>query len=176
MGSIAYSRDDEGIVTLTLDAPGEAVNTIDSRFQADLGELVGRLESERDRIVGIVITSAKSTFCSGADLHPVLTLRPEDAGRFFDQVEAYKAILRRLERLGRPVAAAINGSALGGGLELALSCHHRVCTDDPRPGSSLGSRARTPAYRWSASACEIRRPGRRRQCTAWRKPRPSLSA
>ncbi len=131
MGSIAYSRDDEGLVTLTLDAPGEAVNTIDSRFQADLRDLVTRLEAERDEIAGVVITSAKSTFCVGTDLRPMLSLRTEDAERLFEQIEAYKAMLRRLERLGRPVVAAINGSALGGGLELALSCHHRICIDDP---------------------------------------------
>lgn len=130
MSSIRYQSGEQGVVTLVLDAPGRSVNTMDAAFRAELESVVGRLEAERDAIRGVVLTSAKRTFFAGGDLHALLAVRPEDAAAFFEEVQALKACLRRLERLGRPVVAAINGSALGGGLELALACHARICLDD----------------------------------------------
>src|SRR5690606_37060248 len=99
-------------------------------FRANLASIVERLETERENIRGVVVTSAKRTFFAGADLNELLAVRPEDAAAFFEEVQALKAYLRRLERLGRPVVAAINGSALGGGLEITLACHARICLDD----------------------------------------------
>ena len=61
----------------------------------------------------------------------MIKLGPENAGEAFDMVEAVKADLRKLETLGKPVVAAINGAALGGGLEIALACHHRIIADVP---------------------------------------------
>ncbi|HZU48144.1 MAG TPA: 3-hydroxyacyl-CoA dehydrogenase NAD-binding domain-containing protein, partial [Mycobacterium sp.] len=91
---------------------------------------------EKDSITGVVITSAKKTFFAGGDLTAMVKARPEDAGQFFDTVERVKKQLRTLEKLGRPVVAAINGAALGGGLEIALACHHRIAADVP--GSQIG--------------------------------------
>ncbi len=130
MSSIRYQSGEQGVVTLVLDAPGRSVNTMNAAFRAELASVVDRLEAERETIRGVVLTSAKRTFFAGGDLHALLAVRPEDAAAFFEEVESLKACLRRLERLGRPVVAAINGSALGGGLELALACHARICLDD----------------------------------------------
>ena len=130
MSSIGFHHGADGIVTLTLDAPGEPVNTMTASFQADLASTVERLEAERDQFVGVILTSAKTSFFAGGDLRSLASVQPEDAEAFFRGIEAMKKNLRRIEKLGRPVVAAINGHALGGGLELALSCHHRIAVDD----------------------------------------------
>src|SRR5919205_540833 len=130
--SIRWVIDDHGIVTLTLDDPGRSANTINDRYVTSMGQTVDRLEAERDSITGVIITSAKKTFFAGGDLNMLIKATPADA----EQITAFgaklKADLRRLEKLGRPVVAAINGAALGGGLEIALACHHRIALDDPR--------------------------------------------
>ncbi|HEU5428908.1 MAG TPA: 3-hydroxyacyl-CoA dehydrogenase NAD-binding domain-containing protein [Actinocrinis sp.] len=125
---IRYSRDAEDIVTLTIDQDGP-VNVMGAGFRADFGTVVQRLEAERDSIRGVIVTSAKKTFFAGADLRELVRITKADAAAFAREVESVKSLQRRLERLGRPVVAAVNGSALGGGLEIALACHHRVVLD-----------------------------------------------
>ncbi|RZI42384.1 3-hydroxyacyl-CoA dehydrogenase [Herbaspirillum sp. HC18] len=129
--SIQWQSDD-GIVTLTIDMPGQPVNTMNAAFQQALSETVARLESERDGIKGVILTSGKDTFFAGGDLRELIAIPADHAEECFQMVERNKAVLRRLEKLGRPVVAALNGSALGGGLELALSCHHRISLDNSR--------------------------------------------
>lgn len=129
---IRYERDDEGIVTLTMDDPDAGANTMNTAYKAAMGETIDRLESERDEITGVVLTSGKKTFFAGGNLTDLQKVTPETVGETFEEVEAIKAQLRRLERLGRPVVAAVNGAALGGGLEIALACHHRIAVDDDR--------------------------------------------
>ena len=124
--AVRYDRDVDGIVTLTLDDPQAPVNTMTPGFVTALRAAVDRLEAERSELVGVILASAKQTFFAGADLLALLDVGPGDAAALFEQVETVKALLRRLERLGRPVVAAVGGSALGGGLELALACHHRI--------------------------------------------------
>lgn len=125
---IRYSRDAEDIITLTIDQDGP-VNVMSAGFRADFAAAVGRLEAERDSIRGVIVTSAKKTFFAGADLRELVRATKQDAGDFARGVTLVRSSQRRLERLGRPVAAAVNGSALGGGLEIALACHHRVVLD-----------------------------------------------
>ncbi|MBR7837833.1 enoyl-CoA hydratase/isomerase family protein [Actinospica durhamensis] len=124
-----YDRDDDGVVTLTLDLPGSA-NVMNSTYRTAMAGAVGRLEAERATIAGVVITSAKKSFFAGADLNELIRATPELLDEFTSMLTDVKGQMRRLERLGVPVAAAVTGSALGGGLELALACHHRVCWDD----------------------------------------------
>lgn len=134
--AIRWERDADGVVTLTLDAPGQFATTLDTAFAVSLAAAVERLEAEADAVRGVIVTSAKETFLAGGDLRELLAARPGDARRVFDSGMALKASLRRLETLGRPVVAAINGTALGGGLELALACHHRIVLD--APGCRIG--------------------------------------
>ncbi|MFJ8830161.1 3-hydroxyacyl-CoA dehydrogenase NAD-binding domain-containing protein [Micromonospora aurantiaca] len=129
--TIRWEHGDDGIVLLTLDHPGRSANVMNAEFGESLAATVDRLEAERDRITGVIVTSAKKTFFAGGDLETLVRLTPADAEASAADAAALKQAVRRLETLGRPVVAAINGSALGGGLELALGCHHRIVLDDP---------------------------------------------
>jgi 3-hydroxyacyl-CoA dehydrogenase / enoyl-CoA hydratase / 3-hydroxybutyryl-CoA epimerase len=128
--TIRYDRDADGVVTLTMDDPTQRANTMRARFGQDLGEVVRRLRAEHD-LTGVILTSGKSTFFAGGDLKELIQATPDDAEAVFASTERLKADLRTLETLGVPVVAALNGTALGGGLELALACHHRIAIDDP---------------------------------------------
>jgi 3-hydroxyacyl-CoA dehydrogenase/enoyl-CoA hydratase/3-hydroxybutyryl-CoA epimerase len=124
--AVHYQRDDDGVVTLLLDDPQQSANTMNPAYVASMGRAVGQLQAERDEIAGVVVTSAKKSFFAGGDLAGMSRATPEDAAEVFAQVEEVKRQLRALETLGRPVVAALNGTALGGGLEIALACHHRI--------------------------------------------------
>jgi 3-hydroxyacyl-CoA dehydrogenase/enoyl-CoA hydratase/3-hydroxybutyryl-CoA epimerase len=133
--AVRYERDEDGIVTLTMDDPSASANTMNDAYAAAMTEAVDRLVAERDGdlgLTGVVVTSAKKTFFAGGDLKALSQAGPDDAERVFAGIEAIKATLRRLETVGRPVVAAVNGAALGGGLEIALACHHRVAYDSPK--------------------------------------------
>ncbi len=127
--TIQWDKDADGIVTLTLDDPTGSANVMNEHYAESMRNAVDRLVAEKDSITGVVITSAKKTFFAGGDLKGMMTLGPDDAAAAFATPEAIKADLRRLETLGVPVVAAINGAALGGGLEIALACHHRIAAD-----------------------------------------------
>jgi 3-hydroxyacyl-CoA dehydrogenase/enoyl-CoA hydratase/3-hydroxybutyryl-CoA epimerase len=133
---IRWERDADGIVVLTMDAPDRSANTMSTAFADALAVVVDRLEAEQEAIAGVVITSAKRTFFAGGDLTEFIRTGPQDAASSMAFVTRAKSLLRRLETLGRPVVAAINGAALGGGLEIALSCHHRIALD--AEGSRIG--------------------------------------
>ena len=128
--TIRYDVDDDGVAVLTLDDPGARANTMNARFVASLIEVVERLSRDCEELAGVVVTSAKRTFFAGGDLTTMVRATRDDAPAMFAEVERIKAALRRLETLGVPVVAALNGSALGAGLEIALACHHRVALDD----------------------------------------------
>ncbi|MGW4645916.1 3-hydroxyacyl-CoA dehydrogenase NAD-binding domain-containing protein [Kitasatospora sp. NPDC004289] len=132
---IRWEQDQAGVVTLVLDDPDQSANTMNAAFTAAFEETVQRLK-DFDGLRGVIITSAKKTFFAGGDLRLISAAQPADAQRVFDNSMRIKRSLRTLETLGRPVVAAINGAALGGGLELALACHHRIALD--APGSKIG--------------------------------------
>ncbi|MBI57611.1 MULTISPECIES: 3-hydroxyacyl-CoA dehydrogenase NAD-binding domain-containing protein [Spongiibacter] len=125
-GTFNYEKDSDNIVTVTMDMSGP-VNAMNDEYMALMGSTVERLEAERDSIAGVVLTSAKKTFFAGGDIKSMLTLEPgKGEAEMFKMNMEIKSVLRRLEKLGKPVVAAINGAALGGGYEICLCCHHRV--------------------------------------------------
>jgi 3-hydroxyacyl-CoA dehydrogenase/enoyl-CoA hydratase/3-hydroxybutyryl-CoA epimerase len=130
--TIRWERDDDGVVILTLDDPNQSANTMNAAYAESIKATVDRLEDERDQVTGVIITSAKKTFFAGGDLNDLKSVTREKSEEIGEFVRDGKAVLRRLETLGKPVVAAINGSALGGGLEIALACHHRIVLDDPK--------------------------------------------
>nr|WP_121390303.1 3-hydroxyacyl-CoA dehydrogenase NAD-binding domain-containing protein [Actinokineospora cianjurensis] len=136
MSMIGWDVDGDGIVTLTMDDPNQGANTMNDLFRTSFAEAVERLETERDSITGVVITSGKKTFFAGGDLNQLIQARPEHAAEMTKTVNTMKSYLRRLEQLGKPVVAAINGAALGGGYEIALATHHRIALDVR--GSEIG--------------------------------------
>ena len=105
--TIRWEQDDDGVVILTLDDPNQSANTMNADYIASMGATIDRLEAEK-----VVITSGKKTFFAGGDLHDLRAVTPEQAGEFAEGIRHVKHQLRRLETLGVPVVAAINGAAL----------------------------------------------------------------
>jgi 3-hydroxyacyl-CoA dehydrogenase/enoyl-CoA hydratase/3-hydroxybutyryl-CoA epimerase len=130
MQTLRYELDDNGIATITFDEPGSPVNTMTLQWQHDLAAATEGLVRDRERIKGVLLASAKSTFFAGAELKSVLKLKAEDAAEGFKRIEALKRSFRRIETLGVPVVALLNGAALGGGWEVALIAHARFALDD----------------------------------------------
>ncbi|MEU3074004.1 3-hydroxyacyl-CoA dehydrogenase NAD-binding domain-containing protein [Streptomyces laurentii] len=134
--TIRWEQDETGVVTLVLDDPDQSANTMNQAFRASIKAVADRAVAEKDSIRGIIYTSAKKTFFAGGDLKDMIKAGPEDARPIFEAALEMKDALRRIETLGKPVVAAINGAALGGGYEIALASHHRVALD--APGSKIG--------------------------------------
>ncbi|MDQ4116138.1 MAG: 3-hydroxyacyl-CoA dehydrogenase NAD-binding domain-containing protein, partial [Actinomycetota bacterium] len=127
--AVRWEKDADGVAIVTLDDPGRSANTMNDRYKAAMGEVVDELVEAKDEITGVIVTSAKKTFFAGGDLEALSATGPDDAPAVFENVTEVKAQLRKLETLGRPVVAAMNGTALGGGLEIGLACHHRIGLD-----------------------------------------------
>ncbi|OUY08355.1 3-hydroxyacyl-CoA dehydrogenase NAD-binding domain-containing protein [Acinetobacter populi] len=131
MSAIQYHKNADNIVILTLDSPNQSANTMNADFREALTDTVKTLAQE-DKITGIIFTSAKKTFFAGGDLDDLIQIQPEHATAFFHTIQELKNQLRYIETLGVPVVACLNGTALGGGWEIALGCHHRIALTDPK--------------------------------------------
>ncbi|GAB4001446.1 3-hydroxyacyl-CoA dehydrogenase NAD-binding domain-containing protein [Nocardioides ultimimeridianus] len=131
--AVRYDIDGDGIVTLTLDDPNQSANTMNELYKSSMAAAVERLYAEQDQVTGVVIASAKKTFFAGGDLKNMMPVRKEHSEQIFAEVESIKATLRKLELFPKPVVAAINGAALGGGLEITLVANHRIAVDGRYP-------------------------------------------
>ena len=137
-----WDQDADGIVTLIWDVPGRSMNVLTNSAIAELAQVAEKVASDAT-VKGLIITSGKSNgFCAGAALDEMegnasgagggkMSEQDAIAARYSGIMQFHNA-LRKLETCGKPVAAAINGLALGGGLEVTLACHYRVVADNPK--------------------------------------------
>jgi 3-hydroxyacyl-CoA dehydrogenase/enoyl-CoA hydratase/3-hydroxybutyryl-CoA epimerase len=147
MNNFTIDIDDQGIALITFDVPNRSMNTLTADVFREIGELTTKISTD-PAIKGAVFTSGKTSgFCAGADLGELssgaMTGGTAGLQALFDACFALNKAFRALETCGKPLAAAVNGLALGGGLELALACHYRVVADNPKiqlglPESKVG--------------------------------------
>ncbi len=135
--AVSMTVGEDGIALLTIDVKGASMNIATPAFFTEMHAALDRIASD-EAIKGAVIHSGKdNAFFAGADLKSMQAMlmggdTPPTPKQIFDKAIEMSRLYRRIETVGKPVAIAINGTAVGGGLEMALACHYRVCADEPR--------------------------------------------
>ncbi|WP_272870210.1 enoyl-CoA hydratase-related protein [Stutzerimonas stutzeri] len=140
MKNFSIQIDADGVALVTFDMAGKRLNVISDEVQTELEQLVSTLRDSPEIRGAVLVSGKENGFCAGADLGEIIghfdrwrTAQRQDALRQgLAESSSLSRHLRALETCGKPVAAAISGMALGGGLELALACHYRVAVDDPK--------------------------------------------
>ncbi|HUQ26501.1 MAG TPA: 3-hydroxyacyl-CoA dehydrogenase NAD-binding domain-containing protein [Burkholderiales bacterium] len=129
MSAVTTIRDSDGIVTLTLDLPGRSMNVLNQHLMKPFADEVQKFIAD-PAAKGLVITSGKEAFIAGADLEMIHAITDPQA--VVDMTSQMHLLTRAMEKCGKPVVCALNGTALGGGFEIALSCHYRVAINSPK--------------------------------------------
>lgn len=126
-GAFTLTKKDNGVAILTMDVPGESMNTLKAEFGDEISAMLDEIEADKS-IKGVVLASGKSSsFVAGADISMLAACETEEDARAL--ATGGQEVFDRIERMRPTFVAAIHGPALGGGLELALACHYRVCSD-----------------------------------------------
>jgi 3-hydroxyacyl-CoA dehydrogenase/enoyl-CoA hydratase/3-hydroxybutyryl-CoA epimerase len=139
MTDISYKVDSDGVAIITWDLENRSMNVLNAQSVNEYRDIVEKLVKD-DQVKGIIIASAKEAFIAGADLTSNDTFNFDKIGEdkvaaaqtIYDGVMNLNKLFRAMETSGKPFVAAINGHALGGGLEICLACHYRVAIDNDR--------------------------------------------
>ena len=128
---INYNVDTDGIATITWDMPGRSMNVLNEASIAAYADALGKAQKD-DKVKGIIITSGKDSFIAGADLQMLMAADTSDAAKLMAQFGQLQKLFRSQETGGKPIVAAINGTALGGGFEICLASHYRIAAANPK--------------------------------------------
>ena len=143
MANFKFDIDADGIALVTWDMPGKSMNVITGETIAELSAIVDKVIADA-AIKGVIVTSGKDAFCGGADLTMLEKMgaiyadklkregEEKAAAYVFEESRKLSQLYRRIETCGKPWVCALNGTAMGGGFELALACHQRIAADNPK--------------------------------------------